>query len=359
MINHVGVIRLPIDRLHVELTNICNFSCHFCPDAAMQRPRGMISLDLAQSILDDVSHSGAVRLVLFHVMGEPTLHPHLVEIAKYAQRRKVEVCITTNGSRLQEDMLTALCRAGVKQIIVSLQTPDAKTFAMRGAKELSFAEYADRITTLVHTVLNDITGNQTEICISFLTSPLRRLIIPLFEEYNIIDTTPKLREHLRAWAERLLKGTSAEHRLPETLQRIQRATVFRQNHMAVTERLSFQTRIVGDWGNHFQQSLVKARFGYCPGLQENVGILWNGDYVFCCTDYDGRTSTANHRDMSLMDYLNQEVVQQTVRGFQDLKITHPHCQSCMGDSSYLKAIGKQIGSILYFKYPKSKKSTVR
>jgi hypothetical protein len=48
-------------------------------------------------------------------------------------------------------------------------------------------------------------------------------------------------------------------------------------------------------------------------------------------------------------YLNQDAVQQTVRGFQELKIVHPYCRLCMGDSSYLKAIGKQLGSVVYFK----------
>jgi len=349
MINNIGVIQLPIDRLHIELTNICNFSCDFCPDAAMKRPKGMMSLDMAQSILDEVSRSRIVNLVLFHVMGEPTLHPHLLEIAEYAHSRNVQVCITTNASRLHEGMLTALRQAGVRKIIISLQTPDAETFAMRGAKDLSFAEYADRITALVHSVIEDKPGNQTEICICFLTSPLRRLIVPLFEEYNIIGTTSKLREHLTGWAERLFKGTPAEHRLPATLKQIQRATVFRHNQIAVTAGLSFQTRIVGDWGNHFQKRLVRAHFGYCPGLQENFGILWNGDYVFCCTDYDGRTSAANYQEVPLTDYLNQDVVQQTVRGFQTLRILHPYCQYCMGDSSNLKAIGKQLGSIFYFK----------
>ncbi len=350
MINNIGVIRLPIDRLHIELTNICNFSCNFCPDAVMQRPKGMMSLEMAGSILNEVSRSRIVNRVLFHVMGEPTLHPHLMELAEYAHSRQVDVCITTNASRLHEGMLTALRQAGVKQIIISLQTPDAETFAMRGAKDLTFGEYADRITTLVHSALKDEPGNPSEISICFLTSPLRRLIIPLFEEYNIIDTTPKLRKHLRAWATRLLGETSAEHRLLEACRLIERTSVFRQNYLALAPGLSFQTRIVGDWGSHFRKRLLRARFGYCPGLQENFGILWNGDYVFCCTDYDGRTSTANYQDMSLTDYLSQELIQRTVRGFQNFKVLHPHCQFCLGDSSILKAVGKQLGSILYFKY---------
>jgi hypothetical protein len=349
MANRLGVIRLPIDRLHVELTNICNFSCEFCPNASMQRPKGMMSLELARAVLDEVSNSRIVNLVLFHVMGEPTLHPHLVEIAEYAQSRNVEICITTNASRLQESTLSELCRAGVKNIIISLQTPDAGTFAMRGAKDLSFEEYAARITSLTRSFLAHHAHGRTEMTLCFLSSPLRRLVIPLMEELSIIDTTRRLREHLTQWAKRILQGTPGECRLPATLRQIRRATVFRENHIAVTARLFLHTRIVGDWATHFQKKLMKARFGYCPGLQENFGILWNGDYVFCCTDHEGRTSTANFRELPITDYLQQDAVQKTVGGFQRLKIFHPHCQRCMGDSSYLNVIGKQLGSVLYFK----------
>jgi len=316
-------------------------------------------LDLAKSILDEVNRTRVVNLVLFHVMGEPTLHPHLVEMAEYAHSRKVDVCLTTNASRLSEDMLTALCRAGVKHIIVSLQTPDDHSFAMRGAKDLSFDEYAQRIISLVHFFLRQPKETETAISIDFLTSPLRRLVVPLMEEFSIIDTTRKLRQHLTNWARRTLERTPFEHCLPATLRQIQHATVFRENRIAVAPGLTFHTRIVGDWANHFQKPILKASVGCCPGLQENFGILWNGDFVFCCTDFDGCTSTTNIQEMSIIDYLRTDEVQRTVAGFRSFRVLHPHCQLCMGDSSHLKSFGKQLGSILYFKFFKNMKSSKR
>lgn len=355
MNSYIGVIRIPIQRLHLEITNICNFCCDFCPNANMTRPKGMMPLDLAKSILDEVSRTRIVNLVMFHVMGEPTLHPHLVEMAEYARSRNVDVCLTTNASRLSEDMLAALCLAGVKHIIISLQTPDDQSFAMRGANDLSFDEYAQQIISLVHCFFMQPRETETAISIDFLTSPLRRLVVPLMEEFSIIDTTRKLRQHLATWARRALEGTAFELGLPETLRQIRRATVFRENRIAVAPRLTFHTRIVGDWANHFQRPILQARVGYCPGLQENFGILWNGDFVFCCTDFDGRTSTANFREMSIADYLSTDIVQQTVVGFRSFQVRHPHCRLCMGDSSLLKSFGKQLGSILYFKCFKNPK----
>lgn len=198
----IGGIKLPINRLHIELTNICNFSCEFCPDFKMKRQRGMMSVDMAKSIFDEVSSSGIVNLVLFHVMGEPTLHPNIIDIAEYAKFKNINVCITTNGSRLNLNMLKSLQDAGVKKIILSLQTPDKNTFSMRGLKGLSFYDYAEQITSIAKTFIRE--DGKTELIISFLSSPLRRLIIPVAKEFSIADTSIKLRKYLNLWAERIL-----------------------------------------------------------------------------------------------------------------------------------------------------------
>jgi len=244
-------------------------------------------------------------------------------------------------------MLHALQAAGVQHIIISLQTPDDRTFSMRGAKDISFNEYADRITSAVRTLIDE--KLEMDMTISFLSSPLRRLIIPIAKEFSIADTSKQLRAYLKLWAERVMSESTVQDSLPGVLKKIRRAQCFRQNRIRLGERLSFETRIVGDWSTHFQKRLVKARFGYCPGLQENFGILWNGDYVFCCTDYEGRTSTANFMNMPIRDYLESGPVQAMVKGMQRFRIVNDHCRSCMGESSHLNSLVKQIGSVLYFK----------
>lgn len=307
-------------------------------------------LEMAKSILDDVGRTGIVKLVLFHVMGEPTLHPNLIDIVRYASHKNVDVCITTNGSRMEKDLLNTLIQANAKRVILSLQTPDESTFSMRGARGVSFEDYAEYITSIARTFMNN--GHKSELAIHFLSSPLRKLIIPIAKELSIADTSKKLRAYLQAWAERLLKGTSSEYRLSDVQRQITRARSFKENKIFITDRLSFQTRIVGDWATHFDKKIVEARFGYCPGIQDNFGILWNGDYTFCCTDYDGRTSIHNYNDTPIQDYLSKEVVQKVVRGFRRFRVLHPYCKQCLGDKNMLNSLVKQVGSIVYFKWLK-------
>ncbi len=348
MDRHIGVIKLPINRLHMEITNICNFSCEFCPDSKMKRPRGMVSADMAKSIIDEVSDTGIARLILLHVMGEPMLHPKIVDIVEYASLNDVDVCITTNGSRLNLTMLNELQRAGVKKIIISLQTPDESTFIMRVSRDVAFGEYVDRIISVARFF---IMGNgKTELIISFLSSPLRRLLIPIAKEFSIADTTGELKRHLKIWASKILEGTGNEHRLPDVLKQIGQARSYKENRIFISDKLSFYTRVLGDWSTHFDKRVVRARFGYCPGIQDNFGILWNGDYTFCCTDYEGKTTIANFGHVSIEEYLQNEMIQRTVRAFQRFRILHPYCQQCIGDRSYLNSFVKQVGSILYFKF---------
>ncbi len=347
MAKQIGVIKLPVNRLHMELTNVCDFSCEFCPDSKMKRQRGFMNVEMAKAIIDDVSKTGIAKLVVFHVMGEPTLHPNLVDIAEYANSKSVDVCITTNGGNMKKDLFNALIKANVKNIILSLQTPDENTFSLRGAKGLSFQEYAEHITSIARIFINN--GHKTELTINFLSSPLRKLIIPIAKEFNIADTSKKLRYHLKTWADRILKSTNLERHSSGIQKQINRARCFKENTVVISDRLSFHTRIVGDWATHFDQKVVEAKFGYCPGIQENFGILWNGDYTFCCTDHNGMTSTHNYSDTSLHDYLKHELVQNTVKGFERYRVLHPYCKQCLGDKNILNAIVKQIGSIVYFK----------
>jgi len=88
--SEIGRIKLPIQRIHLEVTSHCNFACEFCPDSKMERGRGFMDFDLLRRILDEVEHKGIASTVLFHLMGEPLLYPQLVDGVAYASRLGLE-----------------------------------------------------------------------------------------------------------------------------------------------------------------------------------------------------------------------------------------------------------------------------
>ncbi len=345
--HRIGAIRLPIRRLHVELTNRCNFSCEFCPDRHMSRPRGNMPLPLVEKILREAGAAGIAREVHFHIMGDPLLYPDLAEAIQIGGRSGLDTWVTTNGSLLTPHLVRVLGRAGLTRLTISLQTPNAETFGLRGSHGFAFEQYRDRLIAAVQVALQDGGPARTSVC--FLSNPLRRFRAPNPPQMRVGESTAGLRSDMERWGEWLLEGTAEAGSLPRLRKQVRRIGILRETRLPLTGRLDFQVRALGNWAGHFAGPIAPARFGYCQGLTENLGVLWNGEYVICCTDYDGRTAMANASELALREYLLLPAVQDIVRGFQRLRVRHPYCRQCLGDSSLASALCRQVGSILYFK----------
>ena len=345
--SRLGVIELPIRRLHVELTNRCNFSCEFCPDGRMRRPRGTMPLEMVQRLLAQAGQEGLARQAHFHVMGEPLLYPGLTEAVAIARRHGMEAWITTNGSLLTPPLLEELREAGLSQLSVSLQTPDAATFERRGSRLLSFEQYRDRLVGTLRAFLAQRASVHLSIC--FLVNPLRRFFAPGAPTLRVAESGRELRAHMEHWVVLLFADTPFEGQIPRLVARTRKAGILKECRVPLSEHLDFRVRVLGNWGGHLQGPIAPARFGYCPGISENFGILWNGDYVICCADYDGKTVLAKFPEMPLRDYLLLPAVQRVAQGFQRYRVVHPHCRQCLGDRRVAISLFRQLGSILYFK----------
>ncbi len=292
-------------------------------------------------------HGISAQEVHFHVMGEPLLYPSLTQAVRLARGTGLEAWMTTNGSLLTPDLLTDLRDAGLSHLTISLQTPDAPTFALRGSRRLSFAEYRERIVGAVRRFLADESGMHLSIC--FLSNPLRRFHAPGAAPMRVAESGRELRAHMGRWVNEIFDGTAFERQVPDLLARTRKAGILKEGCIPLTARLDFRVRVLGNWAGHFAGPIVPARFGYCPGLAEQFGVLWNGDYVICCADYDGRTVLANASETSLVQYLSLPAVQGIAGGFRRHRVIHPHCRQCLGDRHPVSAFLRQAGSILYFR----------
>lgn len=80
-------------KIHLEITDVCNAACSFCPGTA--REARFMSDDEYSSVLSAIE--GRAEYLYFHIMGEPLLHPSVRKFASLAKRRGFRVMITTNG----------------------------------------------------------------------------------------------------------------------------------------------------------------------------------------------------------------------------------------------------------------------
>src|SRR4051794_28909589 len=58
-------------KVNVEISNICNLQCSFCPEVV--RAKKIISLELFERIIQQIAP--LTEQVCFHLMGDPLVHP--------------------------------------------------------------------------------------------------------------------------------------------------------------------------------------------------------------------------------------------------------------------------------------------
>ena len=85
-----------ITRCYLEITNICNLDCLFCPKT--KRTKRTLSPEEFGQLTDRLQ--GNVKFLYFHLMGEPLLHAHLPEFIITAREKGFIPVLTTNGTLL-------------------------------------------------------------------------------------------------------------------------------------------------------------------------------------------------------------------------------------------------------------------
>jgi len=109
-------------QLNLEVTTRCNLSCPQCARRVYRRDeRDMDPRDF-QYLLDLMPHTYRVVLV---GLGEPTLHPGIVQLVAAAARQRRRVALVTNATVLNRDLAAALLEAGLSAITFSLDSADA------------------------------------------------------------------------------------------------------------------------------------------------------------------------------------------------------------------------------------------
>ncbi len=112
----------------VALTYRCNLSCKFCYAGCRctRRASKEMTTDEIKRVLDVIHRDAQVPSVSW-TGGEPTMRDDLVELTGYACSIGLRVNLITNGTLLNETLVTQLKDAGLKSAQVSLEAPDAAT----------------------------------------------------------------------------------------------------------------------------------------------------------------------------------------------------------------------------------------
>ncbi|MFH1113953.1 MAG: radical SAM/SPASM domain-containing protein [Pseudomonadota bacterium] len=335
-------------RIHVELTNKCNFSCVFCPDSMMSRKRGFMAEDLARSALDQISALGITEKVTFHVMGEPLLHPRFFEILDHARIVGLPVGLTTNGALLTKKTIAKLAERDLHQIDISLQTPDPDSFRTTRGARVEFEKYRRGLLDLLAACAERPSPPTFKIRImttKFAGKMKKRLGIPDF-----LGSTAVLRQTVLEWTELIHDRLGLPLDRTRVSARIDKIGIHGWNVIEIIPKVFVETYVLTDWGNAFSDSgIIEAKRGYCFGMRDHFAILYNGDVTLCCIDFDGKTALGNIAATPLIEILNSPELEEIMVGFAKGRLVSPHCRKCLGSSTVLGSLIKPAASLLGLK----------
>ena len=272
-----------LKRIYIEITNICNLNCSFCPPCP--REKRMMTAREFEHILLQIKPTGAQAY--FHVKGEPLLHPALVDFLSLAHQCKIAVNLTTNGTLLKHNSALLLNAPALRQVNISLHS-----------QENGFEP--DYLKTAANFGLDAANRGKPIVSYRFWNG----------EQGKGMD--PDSLSALNAVAAHF--GQSAE-----SPKRGREAAKFAQNVYAAFEEQF-------EWPTMNAPEIAKR--GKCLGGREMLAILCDGTVVPCCLDDGGVIALGNIFETDLESIMTSPRYKTLVAGFCGGNISEPLCRRC-------------------------------
>ncbi|MEW6668830.1 MAG: radical SAM/SPASM domain-containing protein [Thermodesulfobacteriota bacterium] len=139
-------------RMHIEVTNLCNFKCIFCPPYNSGKGVGPkkqnMSFPFFKKIIDDLGRfPQKLKKLYFHNFGEPLINKHLPAMIQYAKDRDVteQTELITNGSLLAREVNRSLVRSGLDHITISVEGLTEHDYLSVARYKIRYARFIDAI----------------------------------------------------------------------------------------------------------------------------------------------------------------------------------------------------------------------
>ena len=268
-----------LKKAYLEITNICNLSCAFCPGT--RREKRMLTREeftiLATKLRPHVAY------LYFHLMGEPLLHPLLGEFLEIAGKLGFKVMITTNGTLLEEKGETLCQSPALLKTNISLQS-----FEANAGGELK--AYLDK-------------------CIAFAekaNAAKKRCEFRLWNRNGLESLNPEIEARLTEAFPKPWKPSREGWKLRENL------------WLEPGDRFDWPDLTAADRGERC----------FCYGLRDQIGVLCDGTVVPCCLDHEGDIALGNLFTWELDEILDSPRARAIQEGFSNRRAIEPLCRSC-------------------------------
>jgi len=275
-------------RVYIEITNVCNLNCSFCPKT--KRTPKSLSIAEFEHIIKEVKN--VTNHIYFHVMGEPLLHKNLDEFLKIASNNGLNVNLTTNGTFIK-NVEEILLENKPRKISFSLHS-----FEGNGGKEN------------LKTYLNDI-----------IEFSLKALPLNIIIEFRLWNN-----------GKNALNNTQNNKIIAILQQKFANNVSFLENTLKEVGGVTLQKNCYLGFENVFtwpDESLnLNNQTVYCLGLKDQIAILVDGTVVPCCLDNNGSITLGNIFKNSIEEIISTDFAKSILLGFQNKKAVCDLCKNC-------------------------------
>ncbi len=267
-----------ISRCYLEITNVCNLNCVFCPKT--DRAKHSLTMEEFDRLTDRLQ--GQIRFLYFHLMGEPFLHPLLPDFIQVARRKGFVPVLTTNGTLLSKAEGVIAARPHKIQISLHSQEGNGKEHPEVYIKEvMDFAQQAVAAGILVV---------------------------------------------LRLWNQGGYEAKNKE--IEEAIARYQsRPWTARPDGWKLTTNLYLEYDRMFQWPDAGKEEYPTEDV-FCYALRNQIGVLVDGRVVPCCLDHAGDIPLGNLFDQSLDEILASPRAKTLYDGFTNHTAVEPLCHRC-------------------------------
>lgn len=266
-------------KIYLEISNICNLNCHFCPGT--KRERHAMTEDEFASLLPKLRPYS--DYLYFHLMGEPLCHPRLERFLELAGNTGFKVILTTNGTLLRKKQEILLNAPALHKVNISLHAFEANDLSV------PFSEYLDG-------------------CFSFGKAVNGHKLV-VYRLWNNGGADRKNQE--------ILDAMSAYFPLPWADERR-------------GQRIADRTYL--EYGDKFEWPDLSAVDNgdqvFCYGLRDQLGVLCDGTVVPCCLDHEGDIALGNLFQEELTDILDTPRAKAIYEGFSKNHASEALCRRC-------------------------------
>jgi radical SAM protein with 4Fe4S-binding SPASM domain len=277
--------------VHIEITNICNLKCTFCPPKIL--PNGTMSLEK----FDDLNFQlkPYTKELAYHMVGDPLVLSNLNEYLNISLKHDLKVNITTTANNINEKHYKALMNPTIKQINFSINSYNANSH------KKSLDEYLNPILDFVKFAQEQ----KHEYFINFR-------IWNLDEEKSAKEFNKKVFDKIN---ETFNTNIDLENVYKE-----------RPKNIRIDRKIFFNFDEYFNWPS-LENEIVSSN-GFCYGLDSHFGILTSGDVVPCCLDQNACINLGNTNTTQISDILNSNRVKAIQNGFRKNIVVEELCQKC-------------------------------